>query len=734
MAGPWEKFQTNPAPVASGPWLQFQNDQSAAPAPSMSGDELRAARAGDTRAQMRLEDIEYAYDTAQARGDRAEQQAMADAYVSREKADSPIFMGLSDRVRGIARGVPILGGAADELNAVTAAPLSALGLTDNGSAYEKALDYQRARDRGFDAAHPKESIALQLGGGLASGVAAAPAAASVLGSLPSTASSLGGAIGLGAASGAADGFARGEGMQGRTEGGIIGGGIGAGVGLVAPMIGKGMSSAYKAVAEAVNANRNLAPLGLSRPAAEVLQRTLEAEGTLGGRGAANIAAAGPDAMLADAGYGSRQLLDTVMQSGGPGASLAREAVENRANAAGHRITAALDQHLGAPVGLQSAEEAIRAGSAPARGAAYDAAYSLPVDYASPAGQRLEALVRSRVPASVINRANGLMRIEGAQSRQILANMADDGTVTFEQLPDVRQLDYIKRALDDVARAGDGAGALGGNTAEGRAYGNLARELRDTLAGAVPEYGTALRTAAEPIAARRALEFGSEMMSPSVSRDEVARMLSGMTPPELAQARAGIRSAIDEKVANVRAVMSDPNVDARQAAQAIKDLSSDAARDKVRLAIGDQAAGDLFRDLDHAGRAFELRAGVARNSATYPRQVMNETINAASDPGPVGLLLRGEVPKASKAVVQALTGLTPGRDVRIGDEVRAQIARALVGTRGPQATDALRRIVEALATSRTSEAAGNALGTLAGGATAGLGYQLGQQLISPELKK
>lgn len=167
MAGPWEKFQTNPTPVASGPWLRFQTDQPAAPVQSMSGDELRAARAGDTRAQMRPEDIEYAYDTAQGRGDTAEQRAMADAYVARERADSPIFMGLSDRIRGIARGVPIIGGAADELNAATAAPLSALGLSDDGGkAYEKALDYQRARDRGFDAAHPKESIALQLGGGL----------------------------------------------------------------------------------------------------------------------------------------------------------------------------------------------------------------------------------------------------------------------------------------------------------------------------------------------------------------------------------------------------------------------------------------------------------------------------------------------------------------------------------------------------------------------------------------
>lgn len=724
MAGPWEKYQTSPTPVSSGPWLRFQTDQTAAPAPSMSGDELRAARAGDTRAQMRPEDIEFAYDTAQARGDTAEQRAMADAYVAREKADSPTLMGLSDRVRGIARGVPILGGAADELNAATAAPLSALGLSDDGKAYEKALDYQRARDRGFDAAHPKESMALQLGGGLASGVAAAPAAAGILGSLPNAAAVMTGATG-GALTGAADGFTRGEGIEDRAGQGTLGGVLGGVIGAAAPAVGKGISSAYKTIAEALNANRNLAPLGLSRPAADVLQRTLEADGTLGGRGAANIAAAGPDAMLADAGYGSRQLLDTVMQSGGPGAAIARDAVERRAATAGQRITGALDQHLGAPAGLQSAEEAIRTGSAPARSAAYDAAYALPIDYASPAGQRLEALVRDRVPASVISRANGLMRIEGAQSRQILARVADDGRVTFEQLPDVRQLDYIKRALDDVARAGDGAGALGGNTAEGRAYGALARDLRDTLAGAVPEYRTALQTAAEPIAARQALQFGSEMMSPSVTRDEVARTLAGMTPPELAQARAGIRSAIDEKVANVRAVMSDPNVDARQAAQAIKDLSSDAARDKVRLAIGDQAAADLFRELDQAGRAFELRAGVARNSATYPRQAMNAAITAASEPGPVGLLMRGELPKATKAVVQALTGLTPGRDVRIGDDIRAQIARVLVENRGPQATDALRRIAEALATSRTSSAAGDALGTLVGGATAGLGYQSGR---------
>lgn len=675
-----------------------------------SGDEARARAAGDTRSSMRPEDIEFGYDTAAARGDRPEAQSMARAYVERERADSPISTGIGDRVRAFARGVPVLGGMADEANAATSALF--------GGDYQKRLDYERARDTGFDEAHPKESIGLQIGGGLASGVGIAARVAPALWAAPRAVALGSGAAG-GATLGAADSFTRGEGLQDRSEKALAGGAIGGLFGLAAPVVGKGISTAWNAAADRIGQSQALRSLGLTRPSRDVLIRALEADGSLNGSGARNIAAAGPDAMLADAGPSAAGVLDTAVQRGGPAARVASEAVENRANAAAGRITGALDNTLGQPRGIASTETALREGSQPARSAAYDAAYSTPIDYAAPEARDLERLL-GRLPANVIAKANNLMNLEGVESRQIMARIHEDGRVTYQVMPDVRQLDYITRALNDVAQAGDGAGALGGYTAEGRAYGNLARNIRDRLRQVVPEYGTALDTAAEPIAARNALQLGARILSPVMARDEVAQAVEGMSRSELDHVRQGIRSQVDEAIANVRRTVSDPNIDARQAVKALKDLSSDAAREKVRLVVGDDAAASLFRDLDEAARAFDLRAATAQNSKTFARTATNDIVQRATEPGATGLLAEGKPALAAKALVQALMGT--GEAARTGrqDRIYSELVRALTEPRGPDAERLAQDIARLRNVRGTGQRAGRAAGTLISGAVYGGG--------------
>ena len=89
-------------------------------------------------------------------------------------------------------------------------------------------------------------------------------------------------------------------------------------------------------------------LGLSSPAARALTRSLDNDGFFGGQGAANIAAAGPNSMLADAGPNARQVLDTALQRGGPAAQAARQSIEDRASASASNLSGQLDQALGAP--------------------------------------------------------------------------------------------------------------------------------------------------------------------------------------------------------------------------------------------------------------------------------------------------------------------------------------------------------------------------------------------------
>ncbi len=472
---------------------------------------------------------------------------------------------------------------------------------------------------------------------------------------------------------------------------MIGGLLGTTVGGAAPFIAEGVERAGRWALDRFNVAREAQQAGLSRPSYEILTRAMDADGSLQGQGAQRIAAAGPEGMLADAGPNAETLLDVTMQRTGPAANTARDAIEGRAPRAGMQATDALDNAFGVPRGMDTMERGIRQGSAPARSAAYDAAYAAPINYADPAGQRLEALL-NRVPGDIIGKANRLMQIEGQQSNQILAQIAPDGSVTYTRLPDVRQLDYITRAINLAAESGDGAGALGGQTAIGRAYQGLSRDIRQTLRGLVPEYGAALDTAAEPIAARQALLFGERMLNPATTRDEVVNTIQGMSQAERQQVAAGIRSAIDERLANVQRTMTD-ETEIREAIRAVKDLSTRATRDKITAFLGQRQADALFETIDQAARSLELRANVGMNSRTFVRTDTDRTVKEATTGGIGGAVRSGEPITTTKQVVRGLLGGTEADNLARQDQVYSEIARALTSRNPQQILQNLQRIAQ-----------------------------------------
>ena len=376
-----------------------------------------------------------------------------------------------------------------------------------GEPYEEAEANLAAQRAQSNADHPYIAAGAQIAGGVIGTeplVAAAPAAFGISqASVPVRAAT---AAASGSALGAADGYVR-DGALGAAAGGAIGGGLG----LAGPIVGNALGRGVSAIQQA-RANRAAAiAAGTSREAVDVVSRGLAADGVTS-LSAPNIQQAGSRAMLADAGPSTRSILDTAIQRAGPGAGEASERISQRAAGAADDINGALDNALGAPQGVATRLNAIRESSQPARSAAYREAYGTPIDYAAPQARDLEAALQ-RVPGSIISRANNLMRVMGEESQQIMANVADDGSVVFTRMPDVRQIDYITRALNDVAQRGDGAGALGGNTAEGMAYGSLSRELRNITRSMVPQYGSALDAAADPISRRQATLFGETLLSP-----------------------------------------------------------------------------------------------------------------------------------------------------------------------------------------------------------------------------
>jgi len=592
----------------------------------------------------------------------------------------------------------------DEIASLGAAAMARLRGQPFGQSYDLMQEAQRQDLAQTRAENPIGSAVTQVGGALASvpglsqlgrmgmGLAgrvlgtAAPAAPVVApaAAAPSLARMVAGGALQGAGYGAAQGFGEGSGLEDRLKDMGIGAGIGAGLGAAAPAIGElGRAGVNKAL-DAYRVGRAYSGLGMGRPAGDAVTRALAADDAFaGGVGAQNIARAGPEGMLANAGPSAVGALDYTVQRGGPGTLVAGQAIRQRGQEANRALTGALDDVLGAPQGVNAMVTDIRQGSAAARDAAYTAAYAKPIDYSAPAARDLEGFL-SRVPAKAITKANELMQLEGVQSNQILAKIADDGTVSFTRMPDVRQIDYITRGLKHLAESGEDAGKLGGRTDFSRAYTNLSRDIRSVTGDLVPEYGVALNTAADAISRGQATRIGYDLLKAGTGRDEVVAAVDRMSKPELEAVRQGLRSHIDDLMANVKAAASDPNQDAREAIAALRQLNSRAAKDKLSTVLDPIQLASLTREIERATSGAQLVAGTAANSKTAGRIAVSEANKAMQAPGTMRQMAEGGgIPTMYRGAMRYIFGGTPQDKLRAEDEMNRQIAEILTA-RNPAA--------------------------------------------------
>lgn len=574
-----------------------------------------------------------------------------------------------------------LGAVARSLDAATTGVGDALtfGFGDEISGLWGGTDIQRERQAALAESNPVAMGVGQLGGGVAGGVGLT--AAGVLPRLGQGASLLS-RVGVGAGEGfglgALYGLGSGEDGQ-RAQNALVTGGIGAVGGAAVPLVASGVSTAYRNVADNLTRNDVARQAGVSPEVARQLAMTLDADQTLGPVGRQNMAAAGPEAMLADAGPNAKQVLDTAIQRGGPGAVLARNRVSDRLARDSGALTGALDNTLGTPEGIYAAQANIRNTARPGVNDAYTGAYAQPIDYASQAGQRVESII-NRIPPRIANRAiqaaNERMAYDGIENMQILADIADDGSVVFREMPNVAQADAIKKALNEIARDGTD---IGGKMSSDAAFANrMANDLRDAVSDAVPEYGQALRTAADPLSRQSAVDLGASLLSPSMTRDQVAEATSRYTGGQRDALAQGVRSRIDDIMANVSRTVQDGNTESREAYKAIRDLSSRANREKLTIALGEERVAPLFDELDRVAQSFNLRGSLAENAKTFARLSTEKGVKDMAAPGVIGTAARGEGIGATKRVIQALTGQTDeaiqGRENAIFSEIADYLTR------------------------------------------------------------
>tara|TARA_R110002126_G_scaffold11035_1_gene50305 strand:- start:2050 stop:4179 length:2130 start_codon:yes stop_codon:yes gene_type:complete len=653
------------------------------------------AKSGGGRHAYRAESMEpQDLRIAQTKNDPFGEYLRAQAAVpkpgeSQEQLDTRLYGKLTQDARpgtgeGMARaglqGFSFAGG--DELVAGgTALMDSAIRGDDFGEAYDYRVAQERNKLNQFRDDEPVLAYGTEIAGAIPSAMAGPVNLA--------RAGQWGNAIGTGMLQGGLYGYGQGEGdaldqIQSTAIGATAGGTLGAAGVPIAKGVGN-LANKYMTKKAAEQA-------GMSGDQYNIVMRAMSADDALTGAGQQRLLAAGDDAMLADSGSGAQRLIDAAMVESPPAARMATAAIEGRATDASHKLTGVLDDQLGAPQGLNSAARDIAQNTKAARGDAYDAAYSRPIDYSSGAGRNIEAAldrVPNRVLDTAIKTANERMTAKGLQNQQILVNVAEDGTVSFREMPNVRQLDQIKRVLGEMGA--EGIDQFGRQTSDGNMYSTLARSIKRATADAVPEYSAAVRLGGDKIERDLALRLGSDLLSKRTTREAVRDAAEDMSDDARAEAARGLRSYIDEKLANVQAAMTDTNLDAREAWTLVKDMSSRANREKIQTLLGDDASQAIFSQLDESMKAFELRAAVAKNSATAVRQSTAQGVKDVVEGGVINRVREGQPLQTGKGMVAAILGRSPEAKQKISDELYMGMVEALTGPRGNEALKALEHL-------------------------------------------
>lgn len=585
------------------------------------------------------------------------------------------------RVQEFVRGAPFVGSYADE----TLSPQR----RDNARAVSDAMRRE----------NPGETAALNIGGAITGSI---PMAAAAAGALPSAAvpsSRLGqGLLGLvgGATAGGLEGavYGFGEGTDaasrmseaGRQAG--IGAAAGGVLGTVTPAASELVSSLiqrFKGSDVADIASK----FGVSRETAKVLKQAFENNDTTA---VDRILRAGDEATLADAGRSGMALLDAAANTGGRPLQIVDDAVGARAGRSLSVVNDTLDDALGPVTGPRQAARDVAQATAPARSAAYGAAYSSPIDYASDAGRKIEEVL-GRIPgdtlARAVNEANEEMLSKGQRNLQILFDM---DTGAFREMPNVQQIDEIKKALDAIAR--ESQDQFGRLTQAGRRAATLAGELRDAAKDAVPAYGDALAIGRGKIELDDGLRLGLDMLKPGQTREMVAETLAGMSQDGKAMVRRGLRSYIDETLANVRPIASAPDSnEAREAMQAIRLLGSRSSKEKLRALLGADEFNRVWPQIEKVISSQEMVAAVATNSKTAVRQNVEGAVSDILEPGVVGTAARGKAVNTTERLVQELLNTTPGADAARREKIWAEIAQVLSERRGSKSAQAALQYIE-----------------------------------------
>ena len=574
-------------------------------------------------------------------------------------------------------------------------------------------DAQTIRDvqQGVDETAPVPA-GLGRAAGIGTGIVGASRFPMVRGSTPFTTALKTGAVGgaFGATEGAVSGYGSGTGgiddpsrIRGAQTGAKWGLGLGLGFGAIGGLVQGTLDK--RALNEA--ASKIAEKLQISKPTAAIILNNIQLGSSLEDA-IQNIRKAGDEGMVADADVAIAQLLDAVSQSGDRAGTVAREAVETRAQQSSSQLGDIMDETLGtAPVGKQTAMEQASARTAPQRRKAYDEAYNTPIDYASQAGRNLENMMDdlATIDPALFKRgveaANRQMRLDGETNQQIMIKIADDGKISFDEMFNLKQINYVKEALQKEARSS--VDSLGRMTPEGFALDAMASRLRDAAVDAVPSYSKALKLGQENILTNQALFQSGSLLRQGTKVEDVLKATRNADDTTMMAMKTALRMEIDEMLGNVKAgILSGGDSSTGEALKLLREMTSVNNIKKMRMIMGDQNYQNLLPKLGVIRKQLELLARVADNSKTPVRTELLKSIDEVVEGGIVRAAMRGETLDVAKRAIQQLTGATQEADALRRSGILEELAGFLTNIRGKDAEAALRYINEVQSGQQLSE--------------------------------
>jgi hypothetical protein len=631
---------------------------------------------------------------------------------------------------------------------------------------EIAQETMRQSRSQFAESNPNLALGAEITGGIVGSIPALPGAAKFISGGKSLLTKGLRGLALGSTTGAVEGASQGYG-SGTTDStradnalsrAALTGGLSGALGLAAPAIGAGLGAVGRKVlgsGQDVKEIRN--QLGLSAPAARIVKQHLINDDL--NDVARNFAEKGDEALLAEAGPSTMQLLDTVMSTGGGALKTGRDAVKRRLDSAADNWNRTLTETLGdASGGIKEAGKRARQATAPQRQAAYDAAYAQPTPMAGPGGSALQNVLK-RIEADTVREAVKEGQAEaldkGYENLNLMASIGPDGKITYTQPLSVLELDFLARGLQIVVEAGTDKMTGKMSAAAKRANGQV-KALRKVLKTHVPGYAKALKLGQDNALQDEALKMGRNLLSSKTQLEDVVDMMRKVGPsknalvpygqPLPADIRSSIATGVRENIEAIAgrakatiAALENGSIDfdagtnaIGEAVEALRSIATPSNIKKLRVALGKEKADKLFAAIKKQGDAMVLAAATARTTATAIRTAGREAIQSEVGPGVLRSVAGelGSPMEAARPITRSIAGTDAKSLARAEEEYFTEIANALTQMKGPDAKRALNLVKAKMAGQPVADAKIDKALAQAGVALTTSVHQSGKQKIAP----